>query len=61
MAYSLSGFFLNELTLMGQGLGYIGWINIPYTNEVLLGAAAFLFTGLLLLNVSAQNGPQKID
>lgn len=57
----LVGLFLNELTLMGQGLGYIGWINIPYTNEVLLGAAAFLFTGLLLLNVSAQNGPQKID
>ncbi len=48
------GFLLTEFTLMAQGLGYIGWTNIPYTNQMLLWAAVLLFAGLVLLNISAQ-------
>jgi hypothetical protein len=55
----ITGIFFTESTLMVQGLGYIGWINIPYTNDVLLGAAVLMFTGLLLLNIKARTGSEK--
>lgn len=50
----LLGFLGTEGTLMLQGLGYIGWISIPYMNEVLFGSALFMFTGILLLFASSR-------
>lgn len=46
------GIFLNELILFIQGAGAISYTSIPYTNEMLLIAAIFLFGGLLTLNIS---------
>lgn len=43
------GFLGTEGTLMMQGLGYIGWISIPYMNEVLFASAILLFSGILVL------------
>lgn len=46
------GIILNELVLFIQGVGAISYTSVPYTNELLLGAALVMFTGLLFLNVS---------
>ena len=48
----IAGIFLNELILFIQGIGAISYISVPYTNEMLFGAAILLFTGLLMLNIS---------
>jgi hypothetical protein len=44
----VSAMFLNELVLMSQGLAAIFYKPFPYSNELLLVAAACMFTGLLL-------------
>lgn len=44
------GVLLNEFLLMLQGVTFMGYIIIPYSNEALLVAALVLFSGLLLLN-----------
>jgi hypothetical protein len=49
----ITGIIGTEGTLMLQGFGYIGWINIPYTNEVLFASALFLFFGAGLLLATA--------
>jgi len=48
------GFLGTEGTLMLQGLGYIGWVSIPYMNEVLFGSALCMFSGILLLFASSR-------
>ncbi|MBL7703633.1 MAG: hypothetical protein JNM14_15385 [Ferruginibacter sp.] len=40
---------VNELLLMVQGVAAMGYISIPFINEMLLGAALILFTGALLM------------
>jgi hypothetical protein len=47
------GFLLTECTLMMQGLGYIGWVSIPYTREMLFFSAVTLFSGILVLFITS--------
>jgi hypothetical protein len=53
------GFLFTEGMLLAQGLGYIGWTSIPYTNQTLLAAALLMFSGLLMLNISARTRDKK--
>jgi len=46
----VSGIILNEILLMIQGFSYMNYISVPWINELLLGAAVCMFTGILLLN-----------
>lgn len=48
-ALFLAGFLGTEGTLMMQGLGYIGWVSIPLTNEVLFASALLMVAGISLL------------
>lgn len=50
----VSGIILNEIFLMIQGLSYMNYITVPYINELLLGAAIFMFGGILLLNLGVK-------
>lgn len=52
IAVFIAGIFFNELILLIQGSGAISYISVPYTNEMLFGAAVLLFAGLLVLNIS---------
>ena len=45
------GIILNEVVLMSQGVAAILYKIIPYCNEVLLGVAVIMFSGLLLVNI----------
>jgi hypothetical protein len=56
--FFVGGILGTEGTLMLQGFGYIGWISIPYTNEVLFASALCMFTGILLLFSTARS-PQS--
>lgn len=47
-----SGIILNEIVLMIEGISYLNYAGIPYTNEILLAIAVIMFTGILLLNIS---------
>ena len=55
----ISGLFLNEISLMLQGLGGIQYIAIPFVNESLLVAACVMFIGITLLNISKPTIDQK--
>ena len=44
------GIIINELLLMTQGGAAMGYVNIPYIQEALLGAALIMVIGLILLN-----------
>ncbi|MEO7045129.1 MAG: hypothetical protein ABI091_07445 [Ferruginibacter sp.] len=46
------GVILNEVILMTQGITALDYYNIPYINEMLLGAALVLFTGALFMALS---------
>lgn len=48
----IAGIFLNELILFIQGVGAISYTSVPYTNEMLFGAAILLFLGLFVINIS---------
>jgi hypothetical protein len=50
-----TGIILNEIVLMIQGVSYINYINVPYTNEMLLVIAAIMFTGIGLLVISQKS------
>jgi hypothetical protein len=50
-----SGILLNELLLLMQGVAAISYVPIPFINELLLAAAAILFTGMLFLNSGIKN------
>jgi hypothetical protein len=60
IAVFVAGIFFNELILLIQGTGAISYISVPYTNEMLFGAAILLFTGLLMLNISQRQGSLKV-
>lgn len=47
----VSGIILNEFFLMIQGLSYMNYISVPWINELLLGTAVCMFTGILFLNL----------
>jgi hypothetical protein len=55
----IAGIFFNELILLIQGAGAISYISVPYTNEMLFGAAVLLFSGLLILNISQRPGKYR--
>jgi len=48
----IAGIILNEVLLMIQGVGDLGYNNVPYMNESLLLTAFMLFTGILIINIS---------
>lgn len=50
-----AGIIINELFLMLQGIAAITFIQLPYINESLLGAALLLLAGILMLNLSQRN------
>ncbi|MEJ8820287.1 hypothetical protein [Lacibacter sp. H407] len=55
----ISAMILNEVLLMGQGITAISYSHFPYGNELLLGAAVIMFSGLLLFyNTQKANKPQ---
>jgi hypothetical protein len=45
-----TGIIMNEALLMVQGLGAIGYIAIPHTNEVLWIIALIMLSGIFMLN-----------
>ena len=47
----ISGIILNEIFLMIQGVSYMSYINVPWINELLLGAAICMLCGVSLLNL----------
>lgn len=46
------GVIINELLLMVQGVASFKYTSIPYINEMLLGAAVILLTGILIILIS---------
>lgn len=46
------GVFLNEFVLLIQGVAAFSYTSIPYVNEVLLGVAAIIMLGILILLLS---------
>lgn len=55
----IAGIILNEALLMLQGLDAITYTGVPYINELLLGAAIVMFTGILILNTETVSGNQS--
>ncbi len=53
------GILLNEIVLMIQGIAAISYNSIPFTNEMLLGIALVMFSGILLVNLSQISHPHK--
>ena len=47
-----AGIIINEVFLMIQGAGGMGYITIPYLNESLLVAACIMMTGILTITLS---------
>lgn len=47
-----AGIILNEVVLMIQGISDINYINIPYTNEMLLVISLIMLLGISLVNYS---------
>jgi hypothetical protein len=50
-----TGVIINELFLMIQGIAAMTYTPVPFINELLLVAAAIIFTGIILLNLSQKN------
>ncbi len=48
----ITGIFLNEVLLTIQGIGYLNYASVPYTNEMLLIIAFIMLAGILLCNIS---------
>jgi len=48
----VAGIILNELILMLQGSADLGYVSIPYLNELLFVVAIILFAGLAIINFS---------
>jgi hypothetical protein len=46
------GVIINELLLMIQGVSALSYTAIPFINEMLLGAAIILFSGILIMLIS---------
>ena len=54
-----TGIIMNEALLMIQGLGAIGYIAIPRTNEVLWIIALIMLSGIFILNYRSAPGNYK--
>ena len=50
-----TGVILNEALLMLQGTAAISYTTIPFINEMLLGTALILFSGVLLMIIAGRN------
>ena len=50
-----TGVILNEALLMIQGTAAISYTTIPFINEMLLGTALILFSGVLLMIIASRN------
>ena len=50
-----TGVILNEALLMIQGTAAISYTTIPFINEMLLGTALILFSGVLLMIIAGRN------
>jgi hypothetical protein len=48
-----------EAVLMVQGIAAISYNAVPFVNEMLLGTAILLFTGVLLMSFAKRNSSQK--
>ncbi|MBS1626922.1 MAG: hypothetical protein JSR09_07515 [Bacteroidetes bacterium] len=48
----VAGIILNEVILMLQGSADLGYVSIPYLNELLFVVALILFSGLAVINFS---------
>ncbi|HEY1061085.1 MAG TPA: hypothetical protein VGE44_05340 [Daejeonella sp.] len=48
----VAGIIINELLLLIQGVAAFSYTGIPYINEMLLGAAIILLTGILIMLIS---------
>jgi hypothetical protein len=59
ISFFVAGIILNEIFLMVQGLSYMNYINLPYINESLLGAALCMFCGMFLLIIGLQKSNYK--
>ncbi|OIQ93661.1 hypothetical protein GALL_244200 [mine drainage metagenome] len=46
----VTGIIINEILLMIQGVAGMGYVGIPFINELLLFAAVIMFSGVLLMN-----------
>lgn len=53
------GIILNELMLMMQGLMAMGYYNIPYINEILVGVTALMLLGIIGINMRYNNDSFK--
>lgn len=51
----VAGVIINEFFLMVQGIAAMTFTALPYINELLLGAALLLFTGIGMLNFSQRS------
>jgi len=54
----VSGIFLNEFILMGQGIADINYIGIPFVNYFLLVTAGIMFSGIFMLNFGLRSAKQ---
>ncbi len=50
-----TGVILNEVLLMVQGVSAMSYTSVPFINEMLLGTAFILFSGVLLMFISRKN------
>ncbi len=57
----LSGFVLNEIILVLQGLSLLNIIGLPLTNESLFLAAIIMFTGLFVVTTGLFKNTENID
>ncbi|MEO7292894.1 MAG: hypothetical protein ABIW34_07315, partial [Ginsengibacter sp.] len=56
-----SGIILNEVVLMVQGIADLNYVNVPYTNEILLVIAVIMFSGIALFNLSQMKIMNETD
>ncbi len=50
----VSGIIINEILLMLQGVTGLSYTIIPFINDLLLGAAIIMFSGILVFNWNSQ-------
>lgn len=55
--FFLSGFILNEIVLVLQGLSWLNIVGLPLTNESLFLAAIMMFSGLVVITTSIIKNP----
>jgi hypothetical protein len=48
-----TGIIINEIFLMTQGIGALGYSSIPHMEIYLLGVGIFMFVSLVILNIGS--------